>query len=312
MATRYMQAGGTDGTDGTFKMLQLTDIHWQDGGEADQRTRKLIAELLDAEQPDLAVLTGDIIYSSLCPDPRKALLEAVEPLEERGIRWAAVFGNHDTEAGISREALMDTIMSCPHAIAEPGPADVAGVGNYAVAITGATGRAEAALYFLDSGSYASHRAGGYAALDRSQIAWYEQQSLALEQEHGRLIPALAFFHIPLPEYEEVWRTQQCYGNKLEQVCAPLLNTGMFAAMVARGDVMGMFVGHDHLNDYWGELHGIKLHYGRGTSRNTYGFDDAPRGARAIELRAGEPGFRTWLRLEGGEVIREQPGHVPNG
>ena len=36
---------------------------------------------------------------------------------------------------------------------------------------------------------------------------------------------------------------------MEKACAPKLNTGMFAAMKEAGDVMGVFVGHDHDNDY---------------------------------------------------------------
>lgn len=49
---------------------------------------------------------------------------------------------------------------------------------------------------------------------------------------------------------------------MEKACAPLLNTGMFAAMKEAGDVMGTFVGHDHDNDYSVMWHGILLAYGR--------------------------------------------------
>ena len=65
------------------------------------------------------------------------------------------------------------------------------------------------------------------------------------------MPALAFFHIPLPEYNEAARTENAIlrGTRMEEACAPKLNTGMFAAMKEAGDVMGMFVGHDHDNDY---------------------------------------------------------------
>ncbi|MER3474625.1 MAG: metallophosphoesterase, partial [Armatimonadota bacterium] len=73
---------------------------------------------------------------------------------------------------------------------------------------------------------------------------------------------LAFFHIPLPEYDEVWRTQVCYGQKHEEVCAPKINTGFFAALHKVGEVIGTFVGHEHSNDFWGNLYGIRLCYGR--------------------------------------------------
>ncbi len=34
--------------------------------------------------------------------------------------------------------------------------------------------------------------------------------------------------------------------------------------------MGTFVGHDHVNDFVGDLYGIRLCYGRATGFNTYG------------------------------------------
>jgi hypothetical protein len=113
------------------------------------------------------------------------------------------------------------------------------------------------------------------------------------------LPALAFFHIPLPEWDEVWRTRECHGHRQEAVCGPALNTGFFAAMVESGDVMGAFCGHDHLNDFEGELHGIRLGYGRATGFGEYGRRGFPRGARVIRLFEGQRRFETWIRVEGG-------------
>ena len=63
----------------------------------------------------------------------------------------------------------------------------------------------------------------------------------------------SFFHIPLPEYNQAAADESAIliGTRMEKACAPLLNTGMFAAMKEAGDVMGTFVGHDHDNDYVG-------------------------------------------------------------
>lgn len=57
-----------------------------------------------------------------------------------------------------------------------------------------------------------------------------------------------------------------------------LNTGMFAAMKASGDVMGTFVGHDHDNDYAVMWKDILLAYGRYTGGNTV-YNHLPNGAR---------------------------------
>lgn len=113
------------------------------------------------------------------------------------------------------------------------------------------------------------------------------------------MPALAFFHIPLPEYRVAWETEGVIGVKQEEVADSPVNSGLFAAMKEMGDVMATFVGHDHINDYIAAVDGIYLAYGRGTGYGTYGKEGFPRGARIIELIEGERQFRTWLRLEGG-------------
>lgn len=69
-------------------------------------------------------------------------------------------------------------------------------------------------------------------------------------------------HIALPEYNEVWDTRICYGDKREEVCAPKINSGFFTAMLETGHTKAVFVGHDHINDYIGDLYGILLGYGR--------------------------------------------------
>ena len=38
----------------------------------------------------------------------------------------------------------------------------------------------------------------------------------------------------------------------------------------RGDVRGVYVGHDHVNTYDGDYYGVRLGYGPGTGFGTYG------------------------------------------
>ena len=82
-------------------------------------------------------------------------------------------------------------------------------------------------------------------------------------------------------------------------------------MLEMGDVKGVFVGHDHINDYYGDLYGIKLCYGRGTGFNTYGKENFLHGARIIRLKENEQEFESWLRLEDGSVMGQQVEHLPD-
>ncbi len=299
------------GSDRRFKIVQFTDIHWHNGEEPDRQSAALIARVAKTESPDLIVLTGDILAGGGCDDAAESLRQVVQSVEACGVPWAAVFGNHDDEGTADRHELMAIMLESPLSLTQPGPAEIPGVGNYVLSLQSFKENVPAAvLYFIDSGSYAQTDIGGYDWIRREQIAWYLQESARITAGAGNPLPALAFFHIPIPEYDEVWDFHTCYGVKYENVCAPQVNTGFFAAMHEAGDVMGTFVGHEHINDFWGDLHGIRLCYGRASGYNTYGREGFPRGARVIVLQEGERQFETWLHLDDGTVVGEQPEHTP--
>lgn len=296
--------------DGTFTIVQFTDIHWQNGDAADQRTRALMERVLDQERPDLVVYTGDLIESLPCDDPLWSVRQPVMVAEERQIPWAAIFGNHDSEKG-SRRALGQALQEdWQHSLFTPGPPELSGVGNYHLTVHGRRGEPAATLWLFDSGSYAPLPFTAYEWIHRDQIAWYRRESSRMARQHSRPLPALAFFHIPLQEYSYIWHLATCHGTKQERVCCPLWNTGLFCAMARQGDVIGTFCGHDHLNDYTGELRGIRLCYGRATGYNTYGRESFPRGSRVIRLRESSRRFETWLHLDDGTIITDQPIHRP--
>jgi hypothetical protein len=136
------------------------------------------------------------------------------------------------------------------------------------------------------------------------VCWYRELASAAR----RPALTLAFLHIPLPEYETAWAAGEAVGSRGEAVCCPALNSGLFAAFHEKGDVLGAFCGHDHLNDFEAPLHGIRLCYGRATGYNCYPETRFARGLRIIELTEGVRGFDTWLRLDGDELqaVRLRP------
>ena len=105
----------------------------------------------------------------------------------------------------------------------------------------------------------SRKIGGYACITRNQIDWYQAKIRELESKH-KDFSALAFQHIAVPEHQEVFKYEKCYGVKREGSGAPRLNSGFFYALIEAGHTKGLFVGHDHANDYYGNLYGITLGY----------------------------------------------------
>jgi len=285
--------------------VQFTDTHFENGEPEDLRTTALLEAVLTAEQPDLAIFTGDVLGPG-CRDATAAWAMATAPLVRRGLPWAAVFGNHDDESGAaSRAQLMALQRRIPGCLTRPGPRTVSGLGNFLLRIAPSRVRGTTAvLCCLDSNSYAETDIGGHGWLRQDQIRWFSRM---LGQRHRAADTAgafqvLVFLHIPLPEYDQVWHLGGCAGERHEEVCCPRINTGLFAALHLAGNVRGVFCGHDHVNDYQGRLHDIRLCYGRASGYNTYGREGFARGARIIRLHEDGRDLRTWLRLDDGSRV----------
>jgi hypothetical protein len=302
--------------DGKFKIVQFNDT--QDDERIDRRTIELMEKILDAEKPDFVVLNGDIITSG-CDSPlemKQAMNNVVLPMEKRGIKWAITFGNHDEDStpksGLNEEDMLNIYMTYKYNMNNRGPKDITGTGNMNLIIKNSKGtKAAFNLWLLDSGRYAPQAIAnqdfkGYPTWDWlrfNQINWYYETSIKLEKQWGKIVPSLAFIHIPLWEYRYMWygsvdvRTDTAHdlamkrhnivGERNEDECPGPFNSGLFSAMLARGDVKGVFCGHDHVNTYMGNYYGILLGYSGSTGFGTYGLSGAERnrlrGARVFNL-----------------------------
>lgn len=289
---------------GSFKIVQFTDFHYIYGDKRSDAALDCINKVLDAEKPDLVLLTGDLIYGR---PAEKGLRTILELIAARHVPFGVVFGNHDDEQGLSRKELLDIISGYPGNLTASQDS-VHGMTNYVLPILSADGgQASAVLYCMDSNSYSCLQGiSGYDYIRFDQIAWYRSCSEKYTaQHHGQPLPALAFFHIPLPEYRQAVTDENTVviGTRMEKVCAPELNSGLFAAMREMGDVKGVFVGHDHDNDYVALWKNVLLAYGRYSGGNTV-YNHLSNGARVIEWHENGAKFDTWIRLRDGSVIQK--------
>lgn len=284
---------------GKFKIVQFTDVHYIYNDERSAVSIERINQVLDAEKPDLVMFTGDVIYGKPAEEGMRTVLNIVS---ERKIPFGVVFGNHDDEQGLSRTELLKIIRSIPYNLTDS-VAGIAGVTNFILPVKSSDGKKNAAvLYCMDSNSYSQIKGiGGYDYIRTNQIEWYKDNSRRFTaQNGGSPVPSYAFFHIALPEYNQAASSEDAilYGVRKERACAPQLNSGLFTAMKEMGDMKGMFVGHDHDNDYAVYWKGLLLAYGRYTGGNTV-YNHLPNGARVIELDEKAPEFKTWIRLKEG-------------
>lgn len=294
----------------TFKIVQFTDT--QDDQDIDSRTVQLIEAVLDAEKPDLVVFTGDNICSGPLTedDVKTAIHNIVDPVEARAIPWLITFGNHDEDhtssTGVDKAAQLEFYRSFTYNVNMPSPANVDGVGNMQIIIRGNRSSTPVFnVWALDSGEYSDENIGGqsiaadglpgWAWIQPSQIAWYLNRSARLETLYGKKLPSLMFFHIPLWEHKYMWDNKDNHevtGEKNEDVCPGPFNSGLFTALLSRGEVKGVFVGHDHVNNYLGNYFGIILGYSANTGFGTYGLggddNNRLRGARVFVLNEDTP------------------------
>lgn len=284
---------------GEFKIAQFTDIHWSNKSPNCVKTVEIIKHVLHVEKPDIAILTGDVVTDA---PAKEGWLAIARIFAEAKTPWAVTLGNHDAETGVNRKEIFDIIENLPYFVGEKGP-EMTGCGNYMLPIQGSQNtKAAAALYCIDTNNKPSaNKYGHYDWIHFDQIEWYRKTSDKLTAENNNIpLPALAFFHIPVLEFNNIFGKETTIGNKEEGVASPEINSGMFCSMVEKKDVMGVFVGHDHDNDYIGIEQDIALAFGRTSGIDAYG--KLERGSRIIMMYEGKNKFDTWIRTPKGTEL----------
>ena len=288
---------------GTFKIVQFTDTHYFHGNPKSDTTLLLIDRVLDSEKPDMVVFSGDIVTEQPIKEGWDAITKKVI---DRRIPFAVTLGNHDHERGVTREEIAKFVTAYPYNLNSPSVPGVDGVMNDVIPVYGGKNglTIEALIYCFDSGAYSTMEGvGGYGWISPNQIDWYKKQSMNYTVNNNmRPLPALAYFHIPLPEYRTAFNNDKNkrFGVRLEEECSPELNSGMFFAMRQMRDVMGTFVGHDHVNNYMVNYNDIALAYGCFSGWKTT-YTPKINGARIVVLKENQRAFDSWIRLLDGTI-----------
>ncbi len=299
-----------------FKIMQIADT--QEIPEVSPDTLSLINAALEREKPDLVIYTGDQIkgYSKkFKKNPKiveKTIEVLVEPVASRNIPFMVTYGNHDAQVGIDNIEQYKFYAKYPTFLSgnlrskkDVGTADIQIYSHD-------SDRPVFGLYIIDSHGKAKDGAG-YAPVEKKQIDWYVKRRDELKSENGDYLPSLVFQHIPVPEFFDVIQkvpkrtkgavpaygvheneyfvlrdeTKAAGGFMLESPASPDVNTGEFEAMSEKGDVLGIFVGHDHNNSFVVNYKGVDLGYTQGAGFNVYGPGEN-RGVRIFELDENSP------------------------
>lgn len=236
-----------------------------------------IESTLDEVKPDLVVLGGDNVFPlSMLADIGKNSVSlntyrAIASLfEERSQYWTLTFGNHDSECVMNKDDFMSVLSEYSFFIGGmtdgkwfdaavfesdeviDGAAVDDYVGNFSIPVYDNSGTEILYnIFVLDSGSFMKTAPEGasYRYITEEQTEWYLGESAKLTQITGGLVPAVMFTHIPLWEMKEAYELNGAAdgdvyaGFSLSDTRSPI-----FEALFERGDVKGVFFGHEHLED----------------------------------------------------------------
>ncbi|KAG6006853.1 hypothetical protein E4U21_006660 [Claviceps maximensis] len=213
--------------DGTFQISIFEDLHFGEnawdswGPQQDINSVKVLNKVLNAESPNLVVLNGDLITgeNAYLENSTVYIDKIVGPLVQRRLPWASTYGNHDHSFNISARDILAREKRFPGCKTKSMvPGRNAGVSNYylpvypagcgsSVDLTNVTNQEcapELLLWFFDSrgGFYfreldvTGSKVGQPDWVDVSVVTWFESTNARLRSHHGKIIPSLAFVHIP--------------------------------------------------------------------------------------------------------------------
>lgn len=179
--------------DGTFKILQLTDMHLINSTKKnvtakepesnlrdvsknyslrDEWAMEAVTTVVEEADPDLIIVTGDSIYTNelVCKaytktdDNEAAFWKFAKFVDSFKIPWLFIFGNHDEEGSLTeregsyqgaKKVLASILKSeeLKYCWYDDGPEELNGLGNYIINVENLDGTINQSLVMLDSGSY---------------------------------------------------------------------------------------------------------------------------------------------------------------
>ncbi|MBO7296258.1 MAG: metallophosphoesterase [Clostridia bacterium] len=260
-----------------FKILQIADLHL--GIETDVAYQLgIVKDTIRREQPDLIILTGDTfryaskgVVKSLISTLNEECARLSAERDGRLTKFTLTFGNHDNQGDYPRYYINEVIASYVTtdgneirdskfaAFVDYEDDNLFGLTNFYIDIVAdrASSRDTAdvkyRVHIIDSNTY--HFMGpdyDYDVMHDEQLT--HAQSIYREATADKDYIGMAFFHIPLYEYQDAYdqflasdhSAANGQGEYREDVLYGYENNNSYQ-MLRAANIAAYFCGHDHIN-----------------------------------------------------------------
>lgn len=297
---------------GDIRILQITDMQTIDANQRrtpnridgwkltdwvpeknEENSYGYIRQLIKRTDPDLIIITGDIIYGEF-DDAGTSLVEFCGFMDSFEIPWAPVYGNHDNESNMGVEWQNKQFESAKYCLFKKG--DVFGNGNYSIALC-QNGKLIRKIAMMDSNG-----CGGRGITDGFRPDQLEWLKATMTQEPN--IPGFVCFHIQTVDFADAyiaagymdeygtpdkWKRFEIgkdveakngdFGKRCEWFG---LRIPPMHSLLREVGIDGVFVGHDHVNNTSVLYDGIRYTFGLKTGIYDY-YDPTAVGGTLITL-----------------------------
>lgn len=273
-----------------FNILQFTDLHFSNDLSTNQATKNLMASLIDKTHPDLVVITGDVVSGEKWDRTpsyyQNAWSDFTSVFTEKEVKYAMIPGDSDLSAGRDSNEILQIDSKTRFALSA-----LLGLSEFTYNVEinseyqlGPENTPATILWFFESQENGcTYAPDSFGCITETQARFFKTKSSILKNRHGG-VPGLAFLHIPLPRYLNMYDNEGYYGTSSGKISCSVNDGGLYEHLIADGKVMAVFAGHDQDNDFRGISDGkIELVYGRKTGFGGPAPRVLQRGARLIKL-----------------------------
>ena len=299
-------------------ILQLSDpqIAASTEAEMDSRCYDYIRETVNATNPDLILITGDLLLGRDDVDG-SMLNKLIEVFEEFEIPWAPIFGNHDNESPMGVDWQCKQLEAADNCLFKQ--RTLSGNGNYTVGITQG-GKLKRVIFMMDTNGCGKASEETLknphfkinTGLGTDQVAWFQEVAAKI----NRVSPGMKYtfgFHMQ-PEMFRVALSQ--YGTvNADTINNPInidthpnkkdtdfgyigrdlknnldTNYSIYNSMKALG-CDSILAGHEHCNSASVVYDGVRFQYGQKSStydRANYMKDDGTIVGAGYGATTGKP------------------------